>query len=136
MKKLVTRVLVIGAALAGVIAVQAQDKVVKADVPFSFYIGSTVMPQGEYRINEAANGSNLWVTSRHAVRGATAYNITGKSENEEARLVFNCYSGDCFLSQVWLGGGRTGAGIPRSAREKELAKSGVSPVLAVIRLVQ
>jgi hypothetical protein len=30
--------------------VQAQDKTVTANVPFSFYMGSSAMPQGSYKV--------------------------------------------------------------------------------------
>jgi hypothetical protein len=134
MKNVVGRLLVIGIALAGASAVYAQSKTVTADVPFSFYMGSKVMPQGAYRVSEMSGGGVIVLRTKAASSAITAFDVSGKSLDEPARLVFRRYGETYFLSQIWIGGTSTGRAVPRSAREKELAENGPAPTLAVIRL--
>src|ERR1700727_3141870 len=98
MKSRVTRILSIGIALAAVAAVQAQDKTVTANVPFSFYMGSSAMPQGSYRVNEFAHGAVVSMRSADAVRSVTAHEVVGKNRVEPARLVFHRYGNAYFLA--------------------------------------
>jgi hypothetical protein len=136
MKSLVNRILTAGIALAGVVAVHAQDKTLSANVPFSFYMGAAAMPEGAYRISELSNGGVLCMNSKDSSqsKAITAFSVTGKSMEEPARLVFHRYGDVYFLAQVWDGSGSTGVAISTSRREKELARSGSAPVLAEIRL--
>jgi hypothetical protein len=134
MKNVVGRLLVIGIALAGAAAIYAQSKTVTADVPFNFYMGSKVMPQGPYRVSEMSDGGVIVLRTKAASSAITAFDVSGKSLDEPARLVFRRYGETYFLSQIWIGGTSTGRALPRSPREKELAENGPAPTLAVIRL--
>jgi hypothetical protein len=134
MKNLVARILVIGTALAGAIAVNAADKTITANVPFNFYMGSTVMPQGAYRVEEFSHGAVVALRTSHASMAITTFGVSGKSESEPARLVFRRYGETYFLTQIWAADGSIGRALPRSAREKELAQNGSAPTLAVIQL--
>jgi hypothetical protein len=135
MKNRVARLLSVGIALVAVAAVHAQDKTVKANVPFSFYMGSSLMPQGAYRVSEISNGAVVRIMSMQskAAKAATTHTVTGKEESEPARLVFHRYGEDYFLAQIWDGHGSTGRALARSPREKELAHSGAAP-LAMIQV--
>ncbi len=136
MKSLVNRILSVGMALAAVAAVHAQDKSIKADVPFSFYVGSTVMPQGAYRMTDLSSRNVMWIKSmdNDAAKAIATMTVVGKSESEAPRLVFNRYGNVYFLHQIWTGNSSTGQSLGSSKREKELASSGIAPTLAVIRL--
>jgi hypothetical protein len=134
MKSLAARILIIGTALAGVAAVNAADKAIAANVPFNFYMGSTVMPQGAYRVNELANGNIVALKTAHATKAMSVSHMVGKSLNEPSRMVFHCYGDTYFLAQIWAGDGSMGHALPRSKREKEIARDGSAPTLAVIRL--
>ena len=136
MKRRITRILSIGIALAAVAAVHAQDIAVAANVPFKFYVGSSLMPQGAYRVGEVSNGRVVWITSTQnaAAKAVITMSVSGKKAVEPARLVFHRYGNDCFLAEIWTGYGANGQAIPRSPREKELTQSGAAPTLAVIRL--
>ncbi len=133
MKSKVTQFLSIGIALAAVAAVHAQDNTVTANVPFSFYMGSSAMPQGAYRVNELAHGTVISLMSRDASKSVTAHNVAGKKMNEPARLVFHRYGEVYFLAEIW-DGAPYGRALAASPREKELAANGTGPTLAVIRL--
>jgi hypothetical protein len=56
-----------------------------------------------------------------------------ETATHDAKLSFRCYSGDCFLSAVWM------PGIPaytflKSTREKDLAKGGAQVAMAYVPL--
>ncbi len=133
MKNVIARLLVVGSALAGS-ALYAQDKGVVADVPFAFYMGDKALPQGRYQIDELRNGAILTLHSATAVKSTTSWEIAGNKQEETPRLVFTCYNGSCFLSQVWPGYSSRGIALPHSKREKELASNGHTATLAVIKL--
>jgi hypothetical protein len=134
MRSLTYRILFVGVALAGAVAARAQERTIKAEVPFNFYMGATAMPHGSYRVEELVNGHMVALRTAEGLKATTTWEIVGKSENEPPRLVFHCYGESCFLSEVWPGNGRVGMAIPRGARENELAKSGASLSLAVIKV--
>jgi hypothetical protein len=134
MKSRVTRILSIGIALAAVAAVHAQDKTVMANVPFHFYMGSSSMPQGSYRVSEFGHGVVVSMQSADAVKSATTHDVIGKKQVEPARLVFHRYGDAYFLAEIWTGDNSNGFALATSAREKELARGGTAPVLAEIRL--
>ena len=132
MKNLIARILVIGTALAGAVGVNATQ--ITANVPFNFYVGSTVMPQGAYRVDEVSNGAVVALKTMHATKAITTSSLTGKSPNETPRMVFHRYGDTYFLAEIWAGDGSIGHALWRSAREKELAQNGSAPTLAVIKL--
>lgn len=134
MKSRVTSLLSIGIALVAVAAVHAQDKTVAADVPFSFYMGGSAMPQGSYKVDELAHGAVVSLRSKDAIKSVTTHEIAGKKQVEPARLVFHCYSSSCFLAEIWNGETSVGQALAASKREKELAHTGAAPTLAVVRL--
>jgi hypothetical protein len=136
MKNNVTRMLGIGIALVAAAAVQAQDRTVTAAVPFSFYAGPSLMPQGSYRVGEIANSTILWLSAKQkdSTKAVTTHAIAGNKLIEPARLTFHCYGETCFLAEVWSGDSSVGRALSRSSREKELAQNGPAATLAVIRL--
>lgn len=130
----VAGILSLGIALAAG-AVQAQERVMTADVPFMFYVGSTMMHQGAYRVDEMSNSSLAWIRSQNgdAVKAVATIGLIGK-EQSQPKLVFRHYGEDYFLAEIWSGTGTNGWALPRTRREKELARSGAVPTLAVIRI--
>jgi hypothetical protein len=134
MKSRVTSLLSIGIALAAVATVQAQDKTVTANVPFSFYMGGSAMPQGSYKVDELSHGAAICVRSKDIAKSVTTHRIAGKKLAEPARLVFHRYGQSYFLAEIWNGDTSAGQALAVSQREKELAQNGAAPTLAVIRL--
>jgi hypothetical protein len=134
MKNRVARILVIGTALAGAICVNAADKSITAYVPFNFYAGSTVMPQGAYRVDEVANSGVVALKTTHAMRAIATRHMIGKSLDEPARMLFRRYGDTYFLAEIWAGDGSNGHALNLSAREKEIAQGGPPTTLAVISL--
>jgi hypothetical protein len=134
MKSRVTRILSIGIAMAAAAAVHAQDKTVTANVPFSFYLGSSAMPQGSYRVDEFAHGAVVSLRSAGALKSVTAHEIFGKKQAEPARLVFHRYGDVYYLAEIWTGDTSIGQELAASPREKEITRNGAMPTVAVIRL--
>jgi hypothetical protein len=133
---LVSRILTAAIALAAAVTVHAQDKAVTATVPFNFYVGSTAMPQGDYRLVNVSNGAVLTISStgNEVHKAITTMHVVGKSLSEPPRLVFVRYGDVYFLHQVWTGNDSIGQALGRSQREKALARDNAAPTLAVIRL--
>lgn len=133
MKSLISRVVIAGLAIAGVSAAEAQNRVVSANVPFSFYMGADGMPAGAYQVDQLTRGAALALRTRNAAKAIAVWQISGK-EHEAPRLVFSRYGDTYFLREIWTGNGDKGYQLARSKREKELASNGAAPVAAVIRL--
>ena len=136
MKNRVAQILSLGMALAALPAMHAQNMAVKADVPFDFYVGSTLMPHGAYLVNETPNNVVAWImaTEQEATKAVTTISILGTKREEPARLVFHRYGEDYFLEEIWKGDSSAGRYLPRSAREKEMARGGAGHALAVIQV--
>ncbi len=136
MKSRINRSLYIGIALAAVAAIHAQAQTLTADVPFSFHMGSNAMPQGAYRIAATSSHTMAWMTQMDG-NGAAAistFTVAGKKSEASPRLVFRRYGADYFLAEIWGGDASFGLAMPQSTREKELARNGAAPTLAVIQL--
>jgi len=134
MKNQATRLVTIGIALAAAVAVHAQDKTISADVPFSFYMGSSLMPQGVYRVNEFAQSAVVGIDTAQGAtsKAVTTINIDRRKQAEPAKLVFHRYGSNYFLAEIWTGDSSAGRALARSPREKELAKSAAGTHLAMI----
>jgi|SwirhirootsSR2_FD_contig_61_1712935_length_457_multi_4_in_0_out_0_1 hypothetical protein len=98
----------------------------QADIPFNFSMGDRVLPAGEYRIvldhgvltmREAKGGraAMALATQNHAIQ-------PGKNTAGDAVLFFQRYGNEYFLSGLWTRDS-TGLGVPKSVRQKELARS-------------
>ena len=49
--------------------------------------------------------------------------LDGKASEKGGRVIFDCYSDECFLSQVWIVGQGVGRTVPKSKRQIELAST-------------
>ena len=60
--------------------------------------------------------------------------IRSRGAQDQTKLIFHCYSGSCFLSQVWTGND-VGRQLKESSQELELAKQNPAvrvPVVAAL----
>ena len=103
----------------------AQSKVV-AEIPFAFYVGDTQLPAGSYVI-KAVNASASRISSESLSVAFIPNQIRNPSQQPAAKLAFNLYGSDYFLSEIWAGDGSTGMAVQKSKREVELAKT-IGPV--------
>ena len=75
-----------------------------ADIPFDFQIGKATLPPGQYIFNFGfLNSGPLSIQSRDGSRNAIALTsaVAPSTNSGTAKMVFNRYGSDYFLSQVW-----------------------------------
>ncbi len=94
---------------------------VKVTVPFPFVIQRTTLSSGDYFFFSSRD--KVWV--QEASGRNVAVLLTGAQDRRiperDGRVIFDCYSGECFLSQVWIAGQEVGRTLPKSKRQIELA---------------
>lgn len=112
----------------------AQTMLLKANIPFEFVTGTQTLPAGDYVIDEgAAQGA---VRVRNQSTGDASVVLSSSAEewvrtNPGARLIFNRYGNQYFLSQVW-DGHAAGREIPKSKAERALLAESRAPETMVI----
>jgi hypothetical protein len=112
--KNLTKNMTIAAAALVVAAGVAQAQTIKADIPFSFRAGGTVMPAGEYRVNARYSNGGIRVvqltnTDTHTRRSTLAMPFqtnAPKPGSPEASLTFECGGAHCTLVQLAPGNGQ------------------------------
>ena len=101
---------------------QAQSTNLRADIPFEFRIGGTVLPPGSYTIQ--SSGSALIVREQRGSHVAVDF-FTLAAMRPQAlttgQLVFNRYGNTYFLAKIWTPGSQDGREFRRSPQEKEAA---------------
>ena len=129
MKKQVFRILAVFSLLLTLSAavVHAQSKRSIINVPFSFTVGHKTLPAGEYTVEPNRKDSNSsWLIQNmngHDSALFTTSSLWTAETQENARLVFNNYDGQYFLSQVWNAGDNSGRELYMPRLERQLAKS-------------
>jgi hypothetical protein len=126
---------VVGAGLAALLispSLMAQNSET-AEIPFDFHAGKTTLPAGTYTVVKASTSGILQLrnedTNKSILLGAQGREI-GKND---PRLTFRCYSGDCFLSAVWIPGSPAYT-FMKTGREKELEHDGVQLAMTYVTL--
>jgi hypothetical protein len=113
----------------------------KFNVPFQFTIDKMVMPAGNYSIKSASDSDSMLIIQGldKPVRSRFLFLFTNLLQSVgQTKLIFNCYGGSCFLSQVWTGS-NVGRQLRESRQERQLAKQGPAAgvhALAAVRSVQ
>jgi hypothetical protein len=105
----------------------------KANIPFSFQAGSARMPAGEYQVRQSPTGGGTQQMISRTDSSAATFVLTNVADSRHTsgnpKLIFHCYSNDCFLSEIWNGSGQ-GWKLLESRREKELSRAAVENELA------
>jgi hypothetical protein len=108
---------------------------VTANVPFAFQAGDTKMLAGEYQVQRAALGSATVEEVRAVGSTASALLpislVNSRGTNDKSKLIFHCYSGDCFLAEIRSEDGQI-LQIMESRREKNLTHARSENQLAVV----
>ncbi len=122
---------------AGCLQAQSLGSALKADVPFAFRAGQTMMPAGTYTIVQYA--PSLILIRGDVERKLNAFIATQACERTKGpqtpMLVFNRYGDRYFLSRVW-GDGAGGRELPKAAVEHELARAGTIEIATVLAHVR
>jgi hypothetical protein len=103
----------------------AQTIHVRANVPFNFSVGNKTLPAGAYDIKTISSDTKmLLLQARDGTSGMiVGSNVAEALEGaEKTKLVFNRYGSQYFLAEIWVGSAALGRQLPKTSREKELAK--------------
>jgi hypothetical protein len=118
--------------------VQAQQTILRANVPFAFNIGDKQLPAGTYVVREMDRGT-LIQSKDGDNRVLGIYSYAGPSKADETKLVFHKVGDHYFLAQIWTSVRDEGLLVPESKQEKELRASniglrgGVETVIVALR---
>ena len=90
-------------------SVHAQSVPLRADIPFEFVVGKTIMPAGAYTIQPTnAGGSIFELWNPELKKGILLAPCTCASDRDpgqhESKLVFQVSDGQYFLWQIWTEG--------------------------------
>jgi hypothetical protein len=114
--------LLIGLAIAPVSA-QTTTRL-SANIPFEFMVGSTTLPAGEYTVSSQFLSGALGIRSADGREGALVLANPMESPNsDQAKLVFNRYGNQYFLSQIWTANRSMGYEVPKSKVEREASRT-------------
>lgn len=111
---------------------QAGNPGIKVTVPFQFEIGKTTFSAGDYFIFSSSDKVWLQAASGRNVAVLFTGALSGKVPERDGKVVFNCYFGECFLSQVWIAGQEAGRTLPRSKHQIELEKTSAGEQFALL----
>ena len=129
-------VLFVLAALLLVPAARAQQRGVKADVPFDFVVGDRAYPAGEYTLKSALDGGAVTRIENinNEVSGAFTRSIpcSKATPSPETKLVFHRMGSHYFLYQVWVAGELTGREFPKGRIEVQLAMNHEKPDSVIV----
>jgi len=109
--------------LAALPAVAKSVDGMRAQVPFDFHVGDKLVRAGEYTVRSmTADEQLIRISSGKDVASITTnYGRQGGNGDGRARLVFNKYGDQYFLSAVW-GADSTGRTLSETKRERNLRK--------------
>ncbi|MEK7406743.1 MAG: hypothetical protein AAB225_16830 [Acidobacteriota bacterium] len=116
--------LILGLLAVALVAFPQSTPRLNADIPFEFYVGGTVLPAGQYQMDQMGTAGTLAVRSfeNKAAAVVLAQPARSRSVESQSRLIFNKYGDTYFLAQIWRAGTNEGISLKRSKRERELAR--------------
>jgi len=102
-------------------AARAASLQITANIPFDFVVNNQKLPAGEYDLKSLSQGAILLQNEDRRQAAITLVHSAESSVNPEgAKLVFNKYGDQYFLSQVWPGFSESGLQLPASRLEREV----------------
>jgi hypothetical protein len=123
------RILGVVAMLTVVLAVSAFGYthitgVVKADIPFDFMVSGKTLQAGTYNVQRGSTGVTVLIRKVNGNDAATSIVMNGETTKADgkARLVFNRYGNEYFLTEIWDGSSSTTTQLPKSKAERAAQK--------------
>jgi hypothetical protein len=100
----------------------------RADIPFEFHFGDTVMPAGQYDVHTDVSITRDVLSVDCLACQSHAFAVTiaiggGAEPSAEGRLVFHKYGDTYFFAEVWVPGRTHGGALSESKTERELARA-------------
>jgi hypothetical protein len=119
MKRITAIALFVLASLVTVGSVSAQDRTVRAVVPFDFTVGNKLLPAGNYTITSE---TPFIVSIRNTEKGtAMMTNTVPNGQQSKIRvLIFTKYGSQYFLSKILSSSAQTSVELPTSNVEKRV----------------
>ncbi len=98
-------------------------------IPFDFYVGNTLMHQGNYEVSTfgIVRGAVKMFGPQGAVVSITSPVEKKRAEKTGDELVFHRVNGEYFLQTIWTADNNVGYAIPKARREREQVASGATP---------
>jgi hypothetical protein len=101
-----------------------------ANIPFEFVAGTRTLPAGDYVVDTRTAYSLLRIWNEHTndTSAVLSNAMSGSSigTHPEAKLVFNRYGNQYFLSRIWDGYDAIGWEIPVGKGERAASESAMS----------
>ncbi len=94
----------------------AQERAVKADVPFDFTVGNKLVPAGTYTISAVSYGV-IEIQNRDAHVAMLSTTTHDANESKTAKLVFHKYGDQYFLSEILCASADMNMAVPTSKVE-------------------
>jgi hypothetical protein len=126
---------VMGAGLAALLwspSLMAQNTET-AEIPFDFHVGQSTLPAGTYTIVKAAMSGILQLRNDDTSKSIFLGPQGREAAKNDPKLTFRCYSGDCFLSAVWMPE-TPGYTFLKTKQEKEMEKGGAQVAMTYVLL--
>ena len=136
MKKLATVLsLVLMLAVISVSAFNYVPTVIRAEIPFDFIVKDKTVPAGTYTVSQSSqrrpdvlviqdlDGRSHGVVDTQVTLPKGGWYVFSASGEYDAKLVFNRYGNQYFLSQIWTAGKADGYEVYKSHKERELARN-------------
>jgi hypothetical protein len=91
--------------LLGSSTLSAQDQKATANIPFAYHVGQQTFSPGKYTIAKSSSQGVFSLRETDTGRGIVMLATQQSTGNKDAwNLTFNCYAGDCSLSQIRMAG--------------------------------
>lgn len=101
-------------------SLHAQTLTSRAEIPFDFRMGTTILPAGKYFVQQS--GYLLTIREQGGTK-QSAMQLTlpasRKAVSSQPKLEFHRYGSTYFLTAIWNQNSREGQALPRSKQEQE-----------------
>jgi hypothetical protein len=138
MKRTIASTLFTIATLFTIGSASAQDRGVRANVPFDFTVGGRLLPAGVYTATRPLSGVMMIQSLDKHVTATTIFTPNTKEQGPESKWVFQRYGQQYFLRSVLSPSTGMHASVPASPQEKRVSHRqaylrGGEPVLVASR---
>jgi hypothetical protein len=117
--------------LGSVAETPAQVGGIKFQVPFEFHIAKQTLPAGEYIVWSQRDQLFIRIAGGKTVAMVQSNRMVHDG-GKTGKVVFNCYSQRCFLSQLWTPDPDQAREILKSKSEMQLARQGEPQQFALL----
>jgi hypothetical protein len=121
----------VGCFLAAGLATFAQTGGIKVKVPFNFFVASKSFPAGDYTVSSVGDSVVLWNSRGNRVAMALSNSIR-QNGGDAGEVVFDCYTGRCYLSQLRTPDPDRSREVLRGREEIEIARQEVAKPFVLV----